>query len=199
MSYATLSELKDSLTIDDTADDPELEIALNAAVDLIDKFCKRHFREIDTNDDSAKTTRVFTPTSARLALIQDAAKVDSVENRQTPTSSYETVDASDYEVRPANAGADDRPFTRLSRVTGWWPEGHDSVRVTAWYGWPKTPKTIKQATIMQASRLVKSAKDAPLGIAPVAGFEGTAVRLMNKLDPNVELLIRPYVRTSAVA
>lgn len=195
MTYVTLDELKNHIEVPsgDSDSDGELTIALNGAVDLIHGFCKRHFREVDTNDDGAKTTRVFTAKSPRLTLIQDAAKVDSVEDRQTPTSDYETVDAADYEVRPADAAADDRPFTRLSRVTGWWPKGHDGVRVTAWFGWPSTPDVIKEATLLQASRFYRR-RESPLGISQVPATDGGGMRLLDRLDADVELMLKSYRR-----
>lgn len=194
MSYATLDELKSAVGVSDTDDDSELQIALDASVDLIDNFCKRHFRTVDTNDSGAKTTRVFTAKSANLVIIADAAKIDSVEDRQTPTSSYETVDADDYEAKPADAAADSRPFTRIRRITGWWPEGSDGVRVTAWFGWPSTPSAIKQATLLQATRFARR-REAPLGISQLPSLEGgTGMRLMAKLDADVELMLRSYRR-----
>lgn len=194
MSYASLDELKDHVGIADAAADGLLQIALDAAVEAIDTFTKRHFRTVDTDDDAAKTTRVFTAKSARLAIIADAAEVDSVEDRTSPTASYETVDAADYEVEPVDAAADDRPFTRIKRITGWWPDGSNGVRVTAWFGWPATPAKIKEATLLQASRFYRR-RESALGISQVPSLEGgTGMRVLPKLDADVELMIRSYRR-----
>lgn len=193
MTYITLDELKNHVGVTGTSDDTQLQLALNAAVEAVDHFTKRHFRTVDTTDDAAKTTRVFTAKSARLVLIDDAAQVDSVEDRATPTSDYETVDASNYEAKPGNAAADDRPFTRLKRLTGWWPEGEDGVRVTAWFGWPATPHGIQEATLLQASRFYRR-REAPLGISQVPSADGAGMRLLSKLDADVELMITSYQR-----
>lgn len=195
MTYVALDDLKSHIEVPDTASDPELTFALNGAVDLIDSFCKRHFREIDTNDSGAKTTRVFTAKSARLVLIDDAAAVDSVEDRQTATSAFETVASDDYEARPGNASADDRPFTRLRRVTSWWPKDGESVRVTAWFGWPTTPDIIKEATLLQASRFYRR-RESPLGISQVPATDGGGMRLLSKLDADVELMLASYRRVA---
>lgn len=197
MTYATLSEVKEAAALDGTTSrDTTAQIALDAAVDLIDSFCKRHFRPIDTNDAGAKTSRTFTAKSARLLLVDDVAKVDSVEDRATPTSTYETVDASDYEARPSNAEADERPYTRLVRITGGWPAGSAAVRVTGWFGWPTTPQAIKQATIFQANRFIRRG-EAPFGISQVPGLdEGGGMRLLAKLDADVELMLTSYRRVA---
>lgn len=202
--YATDAELKSSLGIDDTVDDDEITRALTSAEDLIDETAHRSFDKIDTADSTVKTTRTYQPdygvrlstTTVRLGVgdllwVDDVAKVDSVEKQTSSGGSWTTVDAGDYELHPLNAAADSEPFTRLLFTTA---HSVHRLRVTGWFGWPEVPNPIVQATILQGSRLVKRAKEAPFGVAAVGGFEGTALRLMNKLDPDVELLVRPFVR-----
>lgn len=202
--YATDAELKSSLDIDDTVDDSEIARALKSAEDLIDQTAHRSFDQIDTNDSTVKTTRTYQPdyavqlstTTFRLGIgdllwVDDLAKVDSVEKQTSAGGSWETIDSADYEPRPLNAATDGEVFTRLLFTTA---HSVHRLRVTGWFGWPQVPNPIVQATILQGSRLVKRAKEAPFGVAAIGGFEGTALRLMNKLDPDVELLVRPFVR-----
>ena len=68
----------------------------------------------------------------------------------------------------------------------------ESVKVTAEWGWPGVPEAIHEAAMLQASRLV-SRRDAPFGVAgsPETGSE---VRLLARLDPDVENLVRPFMR-----
>jgi hypothetical protein len=59
------------------------------------------------------------------------------------------------------------------------------------FGWPSVPIAIKQATIIQASRIFKRL-DSPLG---VAGFGDLgAIRVTRDLDPDVAQLVMPYKR-----
>jgi hypothetical protein len=55
---------------------------------------------------------------------------------------------------------------------------------------------VRQATGIIATKIVKRARDAPMGI--ITAFDGTAVR-MSQFDPQVEELLRPYVRRRLVA
>jgi hypothetical protein len=65
------------------------------------------------------------------------------------------------------------------------------VQVTARYGWAAVPSPVKQACIIQASRLFKRL-DSPLG---VAGFGDLgAIRVSRFLDPDMAQLVEPYRR-----
>jgi hypothetical protein len=65
------------------------------------------------------------------------------------------------------------------------------VQVTARYGWASVPSPVKQACIIQASRLFKRL-DSPLG---VAGFGDLgAIRVSRFLDPDMAQLVEPYRR-----
>jgi hypothetical protein len=52
------------------------------------------------------------------------------------------------------------------------------------------PAPVKLACMLQASRLVKR-RDSPFGVAGSPEF-GSELRLLSKLDPDVENLLRPY-------
>jgi hypothetical protein len=65
------------------------------------------------------------------------------------------------------------------------------VKLTAVYGWPSVPIAIKQACVIQSSRIYKRL-DSPLG---VAGFGDLgAIRVTRDLDPDVAQLVAPYRR-----
>lgn len=52
------------------------------------------------------------------------------------------------------------------------------------------PEPVKLAAMIQASRLSKR-RDSPFGVAGSPEF-GSELRLLSKLDPDVETLLRPY-------
>jgi len=65
------------------------------------------------------------------------------------------------------------------------------VRVEGTFGWPAVPDAVREATILQASRLF-TRLDSPLG---VAGFgDMGAMRVSFKGDPDVLMLLAPYRR-----
>jgi hypothetical protein len=70
------------------------------------------------------------------------------------------------------------------------------VRVTALWGWSAVPPAIEQATLLQASRLLIR-RDSPYGVAgsPEAGTE---IRLLARLDPDVDVAVAPYRRRRRV-
>src|SRR5690606_31803660 len=99
-------------------------------------------------------------------------------------------------LRPVNAVANGRPYEELvvhpsNEVQ--LSELEAGVRVHAQFGWTAVPTAIKQACLLQASRLL-ARRDSPYGVAgsPEAGSE---VRLLARVDPDVEVALAPYKRS----
>jgi hypothetical protein len=63
------------------------------------------------------------------------------------------------------------------------------VKVTGYWGFTAVPTAIRQATIIQASRIFKRL-DSPLGVlsSPDLGF----IRVGSRLDPDVAQLVDTY-------
>lgn len=188
--YASIGELLSWETVADTDDNPSMAIALEAASRQIDRYCGRRF----WLDDTA-TPRYFSPLrdgSVPVADIGDAAGVLVAVDQGANGSYWQawTVDV-DFFLAPRDAAAAGEPWTEL-RFPTWgtkrWPCGEDSVRVTARWGWPAIPADIKQATLIQAARLLKR-KDSPLG---VAGETGVSVARIANLDPDAEALVAMF-------
>jgi hypothetical protein len=202
MAYATLNELKGFVGIPtaDTADDTTLQSALDSASAQVDAFCDRVFT------DGSVTTRLYTvsdtgrldidPISSTTGLV-----VKTDDNADGTFETTWTLDT-DFRLEPINAAAFGEPWTRLSVLgTRWFPkiQYRPGVQVTAKFGWPggTAPAPVKHATLIQASRLWLR-KNAPFGVAGSVEF-GSEVRLLAKLDPDVESLLRPYRRNWWVA
>lgn len=199
MAYASLAELKGfvSIPVADTGDDTNLQLALDAAQAQIDKFCDRTFAA-----DASVTTRYYTTNDSGLLGVDPISTLTGliVTTDDNGDGTYETTwtIGTDFRAEPINAAAAGRPWTRLvSLGTRWWPrlQYRPGVSVTAKFGWPGgvAPAPVKQATLIQASRLWKR-KDAPFGVAGSVEF-GSEMRLLAKLDPDVESLLRPYRRS----
>jgi hypothetical protein len=103
--------------------------------------------------------------------------------------------ATDYQSEPLNGKVDGLtgwPITGIRAVDNYDFDaytGHASVKITGVWGWSAVPSPVKQATIIQASRIFKRL-DSPLGVlsSPDLGF----IRVGTRLDPDVQMLLNPY-------
>jgi hypothetical protein len=104
---------------------------------------------------------------------------------ETGSSTWTAV-TSTYRMQPDNAIVRGRPITGLRMTQAAWPmDGVTQVRVTAKWGWPAVPPRVKQATLLQASRLFER-RNSPQGVAGTT--EWGAVRV-TRLDPDVFSLV----------
>lgn len=185
-SYATLDELKAHLHIDltDTSDDTTLQLALDAVTEQIDEACSRTFQVAA----APATARIYTAASDRAVFIEDAVTITVVES----PIGVVWDDALEYDLEPVNGPALGRPYEEIVALGLSFSREHNDVAVTATWGWPATPKRVKQACLIQASRWFRR-QDSPFGIAgsPEAGTE---IRLLAKLDPDVEQMLTTLKR-----
>jgi len=186
VSYITLTQLRQHAQIGDNLDDAQLEDALNAAVGQVDDYCRRTF----TSQPQQRMYRRGRPVR-RLLWIDDVIEVEAVEvnGSEWPEDRWE--------LWPYNAAADGKPYTALEPAAFGLMVGR--IVVTGIFGWPQIPPAVRQATLLQASRLAQR-RNAAFGIAQVPGFDGnTGMRLLSKLDADVELLLDPYRRRPVLA
>src|SRR5690606_2942121 len=149
-------------------------------------------------------------------------KVDGAEERvylarPDYTGGYWVVDTDDYQTtddlavkvdgntvttfvkEPVNAPGLGLPWTRVA-FTGaseYQPRTHPhTVAVTAVWGWTAVPDAVKQATLLQASRFFKR-RVAPFGIAG-SPDQGSEMRLLARVDPDLAVMLGSYRRTRAV-
>jgi hypothetical protein len=186
--YATLIDVKAALRITDGMDDALLETAIESASRMIDGYSARTFYNGGT------AVRDFAATDALNLIIDDAITVTKVESTDEKGDTYTEWDVNDYQLEPVNSRADGLyfPYTGIRAVNSYsWPvvDQQALCRITGTWGWAQVPTAIKQATIIQSSRLFKRL-DSPLG---VAGFgDMGAIRVGRYLDPDVEQLVMPY-------
>lgn len=177
MSYASVGDLAEHLRIPDAMDDSSLEVALQAAKAQIDEWCRRTFDPVDPEEDTP-TERVYRVHGYYL-WTDDFVAVDTVE--------VDGATVEDYDLEPVNNPATGKPYQQIvfpTAVSG-------KVTVTGWFGWPALPGPVKQAAILQAARLSQR-RNAQFGVATVPGLDGSGMRLLAKLDADVELLLAPY-------
>jgi hypothetical protein len=186
--YATLADVKASLKITDNMDDSLLEIAVESASRLIDGYTGRYFYNAGT------ATRNYAAADSWIVYIDDLQSVSEVASTDEVGNSYTVWTANDYQLEPLNglSGGIAQPYTSIRAVKQYvWPFLGDRalVKITGVWGWASIPMAVKQATILQASRIFKR-NDSPLG---VAGFgDMGVVRVGARLDPDVQHLVDPY-------
>jgi len=192
-NYATLSEVKAALRITDQVDDSLLNTAINAASRFVDGYCDRQFVVA-----AGTSVREYVPSGRMEVLaVDDLTSVVSVKIDEDLDRTFTTTLAPiDFQLEQVNGRSFGNvfPFSQIRpQEDGYWPTygSRATVRVQATFGWPAIPDAVKQATILQASRLF-TRLDSPLGIA---GFgDMGAMRVSFRGDPDVAMLLQPYRR-----
>lgn len=194
MSFITSTELKALLGISDTLDDTRLTLACDAAIQQIQAECGRQFTY-----DAQASARVFPALTWQVVEVDDFGTASGllVKTDEDEDGIFETTWAStDYQLEPLNGRLAGQawPYTRLRAIESLnWPfnRGRALVEVTARWGWATVPNPVKQAGLIQAATLFKSA-EAPLG---VAGFGDIGImRIRQALHPTAAALLAPYRR-----
>ena len=196
--YCTLAQLKAALRITDAVDDAQLELAIDSASRFVDQFCERSFTAA-----SGTSVRDYVPSGRYEPLeIDDATSIVQVRIDDDLDGTFaEVLSAIDYQAEPVNGRVAGQvwPYTTLRPFEdGYWPLDYygrrATVRVSATFGWPAIPDAVRQATVLQASRLF-TRYDSPLG---VAGWGDMGVmRVSYRVDPDVAMLLAPYRRLRA--
>lgn len=198
--YCDTIELAEFLRISDSVDDYQLVHAIAAASRAVDKATGRQFGVVAAAEARYYTARYAARPGRWVVDIDDLmSTTDLVVDVDTDGDDSFADEITDYVLRPRNAAPSGRPWTELAvpaTSTVQPPTALEAVRITAIWGWTEVPDAVKQATLLQASRLA-SRRNSPFGVAgsPEAGTE---LRLLARLDPDVEVTLAPYRRKRGV-
>lgn len=195
--YATLAELKSSLTITDTSDDALLELAITSTSRMIDDFTGRFFYANGTI--GSPVIRYYTPNDPWSLAVDDFVSISAIATDDNFNQTWSTVWAtSDYMFEPINNPRRSWPYSRILATGRYvWPYYlPQACKITGVWGWPAVPSEVNQACIIQSSRIFVR-KQSPFGIAGTPEL-GT-VRLSSRLDPDVEAFLRPMKRNNGLA
>ena len=188
--YSTVAALKTRLSISDTTDDTTLGLVLTGVCRAIDTHCGQRFYR-----DSAAATRYYTAEHDDTLFIEPLVSVTSIATDTDDDGTYATTWATtDYRLMPVNAAADGWPYTWITLKSGGdydFVSCYAGVRIVGVFGWPAVPDAIAEAALLWSERLYKR-KDAPFGV--LAFPEAGEMRLLEKMDPDVLTLLKPYVR-----
>ncbi len=195
--YATLTQIKNYMSISDNTDNDLLEDLIESASRSIDRMANRRFYL-----DTTASARLYRAYSDIFVYVDDIGTTSSlavaldINGNGTYTKTL-TLNQ-DYILDPLTASSLGRPFTQLTMVsnTETWPifpgltqNGlRPGVQVTARWGWPSVPDDINMACLILTADLYKR-KDAPGGIL---GLGDLGVVRMSPIGRDVTAMVRAY-------
>lgn len=198
--YITTVELNAFVRVGDTVDDAQAAPAIAAACRAIDKHCSqrrsspgRQFGIVDTPEQ-----RFYTPRWSRRRC-RWVVEIDDLMTSAGLVVATAAGTITEFDLAPRNAAQEGKPWTLLViRPTNTVPilGEVDEFEPTGKWGWTDIPLAVKEAALLQTSRLV-SRRDSPFGIAGSPQL-GSELRLLDKVDPDVAVSLEDYVRKGVV-
>jgi hypothetical protein len=188
--YVTRADVQNALGLGTATlvpDSEEIDQVVTAVSRTIDDYCGRFFY-------SVAGTVTFTADDYLFLPIGDWSSVTSVKTDENNDGTCEVTLTSGTDYRLAtNKVVPGWPYTAI-QITSFGshtlPLGvTEGVEVVGTRGWSSIPAPIVAAALLQSSR-VHARRQTPYGVA--GSPEGGIVRLLSRLDPDVELMIRPY-------
>lgn len=195
--YITGGQLGTYMRIFDSQDDAELAVAATSASRAIDKHCNRQFGKTDVPQQRFYTAWYDYEQGQYVIDVDDFMSAAGI----VVTVAGTALAAADYDKEPVNAAVDGLPWTRLvvkttSAVQPTGARNEVAVTLDSW-GWLAFPVPVVQAAKLQGSRF-HSRRESPYGIAG-SPQEGSEMRLLSKLDPDVAVSLSDLVRPRGVA
>jgi Phage gp6-like head-tail connector protein len=191
--YLTLSEAKAYLRIADTVDDAEITVAIEAASRSIDEHCNRQFGQVDEVEERVYTARWDYHRNRWVVDIDDLDDADEL------TVTVAGAALTEFTLEPVNAVVKGLVWTRLvvSPDAAVQPCGRENeVAVVAPWGWSGMPVTVASACRLQTARFF-SRRNSPYGVAG-SPDQGSELRLLSRVDPDVGVMLRRYVKPRRV-
>ncbi|WP_245233821.1 hypothetical protein [Mycobacterium sp. PS03-16] len=173
-------------------DTAELTLAIEAASRSVDRACDRQFGQLDTPQVRFYTARYDRDRRRWEIPTDDFATTVGLVVESAGLATGATITG--VLPAPINAVANGSVWTSLvvNADSSVIPDRTENgVKVTAQFGWPEIPPTIKLATLIQASRLF-ARRHAPFGVA--GNPEVGQMRLLERLDPDLAVSVRPFAR-----
>ena len=189
--YTTAADVQNALGLGTavlTPDTAEIEAAIGAVSRTIDDYCGRFFY-------STAGTVLFTADDYLYASLPgDWSSITSItiDDGNTGTPSVVLSPTLDYRL-DTNKDFTGWPATGIIITTFGsksLPVGiTEGVKVIGQRGWSAVPPAVAQACALQTVR-IHARRATPFGVA--GSPDGGIIRLLSRLDPDVELMLRPY-------
>lgn len=186
--YCTSAEYKAYARITDTVDDTQIATYVTAASRAIDRATGRQFGQV-----AAVEERFYTPVWDR----RRGRWVIETDDFATLTGAVIELDGNavtDYAAEPVNAVVKGKVYTRLVLGLAYSPATRDpyTLSATIRWGWSAVPTAVKGAQLLQTSRFL-ARRDSPYGVAG-SPADGSELRLLAKVDPDVDVMLNHYKR-----
>lgn len=193
-NYIDASTFKAHAQIGDTDNDTEIAAVLGAVSRQIERFCGRQF-----NDAGSATARVYDPSPCGTWVRVDDISTTTglvVEHDTGLDGTYATaITSAHYNLEPRNGvvdGVAGHPYRTIRLHDGYTftvERNRPTVQITARWGWTAVPADVKQACLIQATRIFRRKYSAE-GLS--VGATEFVFRTPAKLDGDVEALLLPY-------
>lgn len=196
MAYATLTQFKQlaNKATSTASEDAAITLYLAAATENIDRALNVYADGCEYfNAAAAATARQFPGSGGYTLRIPACIEITSVETRNNPDDTWETMDAGDYTPASGSPRAPqfyrppytlivaEEPFPKYSIGKGY----HPTVQITARWGYSDSPPNdIVAACVEQAARWYKRAQSA-MADTLADGDVGTLI-YTRALDPDIE-------------
>lgn len=187
--YVDPALFKSWLRISDTADDDFVALWITTASRNIDEHCGRQFGK-----PAAPVARTYeSPVWDRDACLWVYTIDDLYDTTGVAWTdkSGNAVTVDHYE--PRNAVADGKPYERVLLSTPLTGRGGPLTGLTDKWGWATQPPSISTGLLMMGARLA-ARRDSPFGVAG-SPSDGSEIRLLAKLDPDMITVLKPFRRT----
>jgi hypothetical protein len=188
--YAGTNELKAYLSITDTTDDALLEVALEAAAQVINAYTGRRF------DAVAASTRYYVADDVGAIYVDDLVSVTTLKTDEDGDGVFErTWATTDYQLYPYNAAAYGLPYTQIRRTPDgdyWFPKGGRYVQIVGTFGYSGVPAAVRQACLLLAAKNYKR-KDAIFGVGGSGDMGQLVVQVPQHLDSQIKGLLSPFM------
>jgi len=211
--YATVAELKGYPNISLSTDDTEIQVWLNAAAAVIDRWTGRDTGDPDTEGFVAvavATAKEFIGNGTPVLRVGEHISITSVEVKDSPTdldTSYTALAATDFIAfrgDPLRPDFESLPLTQIMVDQrgdyAVWVDGRmkigrgfsqPTVRVTARWGYAAAaPPEIKSATIAQALRWLTRGRS---GWGDATSTPDLGMLLFRQaLDPDIKMMLQRF-------
>ena len=207
--YVDKADVKTWLGLSGTAQDTNIDIAINAACRAIDDFCGREFIQTETTQD-----RYYDCEFADYAFVDDIATTTGLVVKtlnEDGTDDQTLVLNTDFYLYPLNADKviPTMPFYKIVMaienggkvLPTHFPKG---LKVTATFGFPDqhnagsyVPEAITQAALIQSARFWQR-KNSPMGFSGNPETGQAPIIFLSELDPDVKTLCKKFKKTTII-
>jgi hypothetical protein len=190
-AYVTRDDVKNALglgLLPLTPDDAEIDQVITSVSRAIDDYCGRFFY-------SVAGTVTYTANDYLYLPIGDWSAVTSIKTDEDNDGTPEVTLTAGTDYRLAtNKVVPGWPYTAI-QITSFGShtlplgvtEGVEVIGTRGWGG--SVPAPVTAGALLQSCR-IHARRQSPYGVA--GSPEGGIVRLLSRLDPDVELMLRPY-------